>query len=1489
MTLAASTPAPRFDRIIASPQALPRASVGSLAELIFAPRPGEEPAAPIILGCFDHQPLTVSLATLRRVILELGERLRAFGLTAGDTVALVRLPRTSETLTAVVYAALSAWGYRVFLPMYVEGARFGRWLRLTCAKAVLWSAKEVDELHDDAGDREVFAGLEKTTAALGIPTYCLMRDLGLPGRLADRPARDADHAAGALAPRASASTECLVLTTSGSTGDVKLVRYAQGGILQSLAAWEQAGLFAPEVQGGRGLALLFAHSMGIRAFWNAVWTRTPICLITPEWFLEKPEWVRALILAMRPAHVTGGPATFLALLEIARAFPELKKLCLQRLKAAVVSGAPFDHPVARRFEVATGLAPQNAFGMTETMQICSTLVAPRQPPANGAIGAPLPGVRLGLERQDGFREPTFALHVASPFGCTGFIEADANDRPHEVEAPEWLDSGDLVTVSGDELRFVARAAADFVKDGFGVKVPLARVATFYDDLGAPIDQLLCFPLSEEPGLAALVFVEADAAPGTPQVPGTVVTDLGLKDAVQSRLEHRGDELHHQLEDFEHRHFTIDRFVLVRGPCPRTAKGTADLRLIRERHRTLITEITGRFVKQPGFGLLQRDARREQDYVRFTSPRQGALMRLAKLDKHYHRGAGDRLFYDDHGKEIEVIDFVGGYGGNLFGHRNKEIVTAAADFLSAAEVPICDQGSARRPAGDLARLLSTSVARFTGQRYVVRLGSTGAEAVEMALAHALLEREEAWHRLRRDLRREFGSECPDTLRAIEADNEALLRDTPVKILALEGAFHGHSAAARSTVWSSTKRRPFAPLAGVSAVFLPPDAPADLDGVLAEHALPLAALCRTAAGEIVATRVPFSRVIAAIAEPLQGEGGVREVSPALLATLARQPFPLILDEIQTGLGRTGRFLASQGVAGAYYLFSKALGGGVAKISALLVNRRRYVPRFDELYSSTFAGDALSCRVATRVLELVEADRIAARAEERGRQLGQALLGVKQAYPRVIREVRGRGLLWGVALDPEAARDTYLLRATVDRELYGVFAAAYLLNRHRLRLLPTLSAPNTLRVEPSAYIDDDAIDRLRSGLGALCDAIHRKDSAELFSFLVDDEQAFAAVESVEPAPPPLATTLEPATPGVPRIGFISHMVAPERDLLAVEPSTARYSKTARRALTGRLTELTEMKPTRVYARHLLQGRVHLTSIIATVDVATLQGLHRMKFHRRETERIQEAVDWAAALGCDVVALGAYTSILTRDGRGILPPCGVRITSGNSFTVALGSHRLLEACLRERLEPTAPETRLAVVGATGNIGTGLCERLFLHPPGFAAGLLVGLSEPKLAALRARLQRARPELDLQIATEVAALERAAVVVAATNTNEPIIFARHLAARRRTIIADLSVPAAVADDVARLPQVVTVPLSGTVAMPGDEGVVLSAHTAPGTLFACAAEAVLLALEPERTRSLSVVGDIDRTAVVTLETLAEHHQLLTPLAAPAAGTAGARSR
>src|SRR5260370_29594742 len=134
-----------------------------------------------------------------------------------------------------------------------------------------------------------------------------------------------------------------------------------------------------------------------------------------------------------------------------------------------------------------------------------------------------------------------------------------------------------------------------------------------------------------------------------------------------------------------------------------------------------------------------EARAYCGYARFLRPGVARLLATFGMDIVFHRAEGDYVYYrGKDGREIAVLDLVGGFGASLFVHNHPELVGIAQQTL-ADHLPFNAQASVRGRAGLIAEALSERVRRFTGRQYVITLASTGTEAVEAAIKHAELER------------------------------------------------------------------------------------------------------------------------------------------------------------------------------------------------------------------------------------------------------------------------------------------------------------------------------------------------------------------------------------------------------------------------------------------------------------------------------------------------------------------------------------------------------------------------------------------------------------------------------------------------------------------------------------------------------------------------------------------------------------------------------
>lgn len=242
------------------------------------------------------------------------------------------------------------------------------------------------------------------------------------------------------------------------------------------------------------------------------------------------------------------------------------------------------------------------------------------------------------------------------------------------------------------------------------------------------------------------------------------------------------------------------------------------------------------------------------------------------------------------------------------------------------------------------------------------------------------------------------------------------------IGFHGGYHGLTLGALAVGGLDTFRRPFAPRLDPHARQLPYGAPISaIDIALAETQ-------------------PSSVVV----EPIQGRGGLVLPPVGWLAELARtcrrHEVLLVVDEILTGGGRTGRFFASEDeLTPDLICCGKAIAGGLPL--AAVIGPRSLMSRWpnegEALHTATFVAHPLACAAAHATLDLIAAEDLAGRAERLGREVAARLADWPTRYLPVV-AVRGRGLLWGVELDsPE--RGTEVVAAARDQGLLILAGAA------------------------------------------------------------------------------------------------------------------------------------------------------------------------------------------------------------------------------------------------------------------------------------------------------------------------------------------------------------------------------------------------------------------------------------------------------------------
>jgi acetylornithine/N-succinyldiaminopimelate aminotransferase len=219
----------------------------------------------------------------------------------------------------------------------------------------------------------------------------------------------------------------------------------------------------------------------------------------------------------------------------------------------------------------------------------------------------------------------------------------------------------------------------------------------------------------------------------------------------------------------------------------------------------------------------------------------------------------------------------------------------------------------------------------------------------------------------------------------------------KIVAFDHSFHGRTMGALSVTWDDHYRAPFAPLVP-GVVFVSPRDPA----------------------AIAAAITPDTAAV--IVEPIQGEGGVRPIpqsaADAIAAACRRTGALLIADEVQCGLGRTGRPFYSQalGLAPDLMALGKALGAGVPIGAAMFADRVAAAAKPGD-HGSTYGGNLLACRAALVFLHELTANGLMDHVARVGAHLERGLRGLAARQP-AITSVRGAGVMWGIEIDRPAA---------------------------------------------------------------------------------------------------------------------------------------------------------------------------------------------------------------------------------------------------------------------------------------------------------------------------------------------------------------------------------------------------------------------------------------------------------------------------------------
>lgn len=372
---------------------------------------------------------------------------------------------------------------------------------------------------------------------------------------------------------------------------------------------------------------------------------------------------------------------------------------------------------------------------------------------------------------------------------------------------------------------------------------------------------------------------------------------------------------------------------------------------------------------------------------------------------------------------------GGYSALPFGDRYPPLIDFLQEYLATSSSPGLPQQAAStwRAAleENLISLLALCAPSHADSR--VFFSNSGAEAVETAIKFARMARPKA-----------------------------------TKIINFKGAYHGKTYAPLSLTPNGEYQDPFRPLMP-GVVTLPyGDSRAFVKAVKSEGP---------------------DKIAAVFVEPVQGEAGVI-IPPAgylkqIGETCARYGIVVVADEIQTGLGRCGHWFASiaDGLEPDVIALAKPLGGGLSPCGATIARREIFAKMLSGMsckrHSNTFGGNSLSMAIGLKSLEILVQENLPERSRELGEEGLCRLRALQERYPRLIEQVRGRGLLLALQFRPVVPIPVPYMQDLIG-EFSGVLGLRTL-HVHGVQANLSLSSKRVVRLTPALNIPDDIFEKI------------------------------------------------------------------------------------------------------------------------------------------------------------------------------------------------------------------------------------------------------------------------------------------------------------------------------------------------------------------------------------------------------------------------------
>jgi ornithine--oxo-acid transaminase len=422
-----------------------------------------------------------------------------------------------------------------------------------------------------------------------------------------------------------------------------------------------------------------------------------------------------------------------------------------------------------------------------------------------------------------------------------------------------------------------------------------------------------------------------------------------------------------------------------------------------------------------------------EYRAHVNPQWVRLLDVLGMNVQYTRAQGAWLHTGD-GRAI--LDFLSGYCVHNTGHNHPQIVAALQDELGQNGAAMA-QSHASKQAGELAGRLCEQAGSHLGKVFFCSSGSEGVETV-IKFARSFTGR--------------------------------------TGLLYADGAFHGLTCGALSLMGDPFWRGDFGPML-TDTQAIPFNDVAALEAKLATR-----------------------KFAALVLEPIQSEAGIRIPDAAYLQTAQalcrRYGTVFALDEVQTGFGRTGRFLAYHryNVQPDMVVLAKALSGGLIPSAAVLMSDEIYRSVYDSLkhsiiHTSTYSENGLAMRAGLATLDVIQNEGLVERSERLGTYLRQRLYEKLSNY-EMVKDVRGVGLLSGIEFAAPRQLSLRLGFETFRKIHPGMFGQTIVMRLFRDQNILTQMCGNNfmvLKVAPPLIVSEDVIDHFVDAIGKVVDLVH------------------------------------------------------------------------------------------------------------------------------------------------------------------------------------------------------------------------------------------------------------------------------------------------------------------------------------------------------------------------------------------------------------------